>query len=109
MKTAVEKLNPTLAKIEVEVPFVEFKPYLDRTYKNLAGQISVPGFRKGKLPKQLIEQRAGFDYIVEASLNDALNDYYAQALGENDLSPWHSPSWTFSPSPPPRTAKLTSS
>lgn len=91
MKTAVEKLNPTLAKIEVEVPFAEFKPYLDRTYKNLAGQISVPGFRKGKLPKQLIEQRAGFDYIVEASLNDALNDYYAQALGENDLSPLAQP------------------
>ena len=91
MKTAVEKLNPTLAKIEVEVPFAEFKPYLDRTYKNPAGQISVPGFRKGKLPKQLIEQRAGFDYIVEASLNDALNDYYAQALGENELSPLAQP------------------
>jgi trigger factor len=91
VKTAVEKLNPTLAKIEVEVPFAEFKPYLDRTYKNLSGQISVPGFRKGKLPKQLIEQRAGFDYIVEASLNDALNDYYAQALGENELSPLAQP------------------
>ena len=91
MKTAVEKLNPTLAKIEVEVPFAEFKPYLDRTYKNLSDQISVPGFRKGKLPKQLIEQRAGFDYIVEASLNDALNDYYAQALGENELSPLAQP------------------
>ena len=91
MKTAVEKLNPTLAKIEVEVPFAEFKPYLDRTYKNLSGQISVPGFRKGKLPKQLIEQRAGFDYIVEASVNDALNDYYAQALGENELSPLAQP------------------
>lgn len=91
MKTAVEKLNPTLAKIEAEVPFAEFKPYLDRTYKNLSGQISVPGFRKGKLPKQLIEQRAGFDYIVEASLNDALNDYYAQALGENELSPLAQP------------------
>ena len=87
MKTAVEKLNPTLAKIEVEVPFAEFKPYLERTYKNLGEQMSVPGFRKGKLPKTLIEQRAGFDYIVEASLNEALNDYYAQALGENDLSP----------------------
>ena len=91
MKTAVEKLNPTLAKIEVEVPFAEFKPYLDRTYKNLAEQISVPGFRKGKLPKQLIEQRAGFDYIVEASLNEALNDFYAQALGENELSPLAQP------------------
>ena len=91
MKTAVEKLNPTLAKIEVEVPFAEFKSYLDRTYKNLAQQINVPGFRKGKLPKQLIEQRTGYDYIVEASLNDALNDFYSQALGENELSPLAQP------------------
>ena len=53
MKTAVEKINPTLAKIEVEVPFAEFKTYLDSTYKSLANQISVPGFRKGKTPQAL--------------------------------------------------------
>lgn len=91
MKTAVEKLNPTLAKIEVEVPFAEFKTYLDRTYKSLANQISVPGFRKGKTPKALIEQRAGFDFIVENALNDALNTYYSQALVENDLTPLAQP------------------
>lgn len=91
MKTAVEKLNPTLAKIEVEVPFAEFKTNLDKTYKELAQQIQVPGFRKGKTPKQLIEQRAGFDFIVENALNDGLNDYYGQALAENDLTPLAQP------------------
>lgn len=91
MKTAVEKLNPTLAKIEVEVPFAEFKTNLDKTYKELAQQIQVPGFRKGKTPKQLIEQRAGFDFIVENALNEGLNDYYAQALAENDLVPLAQP------------------
>lgn len=91
MKTAVEKINPTLAKIEVEVPFAEFKPYLDRAYKTLAGQINVPGFRKGKTPKALIEQRAGFDFIVENALNEALNSYYSQALAENELTPLAQP------------------
>nr|WP_210729497.1 trigger factor [Rothia terrae] len=91
VKTAVEKLNPTLAKIEVEVPFSEFKTYLDRTYKSLAQQIQVPGFRKGKTPKQLIEQRAGFDFIVENALNEGLNEFYSQALAENDLTPLAQP------------------
>ncbi|MGV3150275.1 trigger factor [Rothia nasimurium] len=91
MKTAVEKINPTLAKIEVEVPFAEFKTYLDRTYKSLANQISVPGFRKGKTPKALIDQRAGFDFVVENALNDALNSYYSQALAENELTPLAQP------------------
>lgn len=91
MKTAVEKINPTLAKIEVEVPFAEFKTYLDRTYKSLANQISVPGFRKGKTPKALIDQRAGFDFVVENALNDALNNFYQQALVENELTPLDQP------------------
>ncbi|WP_237186136.1 trigger factor [Rothia nasimurium] len=91
MKTAVEKINPTLAKIEVEVPFAEFKTYLDRTYKSLANQISVPGFRKGKTPKALIDQRAGFDFVVENALNDALNNFYQQALVENELTPLAQP------------------
>ena len=91
MKTAVEKLNPTLAKIEVEIPFAEFKTYLDRTYKSLAEQIQVPGFRKGKTPRALIEQRAGFDFIVENALNEGLNEFYQQALAENDLTPLAQP------------------
>ncbi|ORC22144.1 MULTISPECIES: trigger factor [Rothia] len=91
MKTAVEKINPTLAKIEVEVPFAEFKTYLDSTYKSLANQISVPGFRKGKTPRALIDQRAGFDFVVESALNDALNNFYQQALAENELTPLAQP------------------
>ncbi|MFW0108961.1 trigger factor [Rothia sp. P7181] len=91
MKTAVEKINPTLAKIEVEVPFAEFKTYLDRTYKSLAQQIQVPGFRKGKTPRALIEQRAGFDFVVENALNEGLNEFYQKALAENGLIPLAQP------------------
>lgn len=91
MKTAVEKLNPTLAKIQVDVPFEEFKPYLTKTYKDLAEQIQLPGFRKGKVPSALIDQRVGYDFVVENALNDALNGFYQQALAENELTPLSQP------------------
>ncbi|WP_129658446.1 trigger factor [Rothia uropygialis] len=91
MKTAVEKLNPTLAKIQVDVPFEEFKPFLTKTYKELAEQIQMPGFRKGKIPNQLIEQRVGFDFVVENALNEGLNGFYQEALSENELTPLAQP------------------
>lgn len=91
MKTAVEKLNPTLAKIQVEVPFEEFKPHLDSVYKELAHQIQLPGFRKGKVPAALIDQRVGYDFVVENALNEALNGFYQQALTENELTPLTQP------------------
>ena len=50
MKSAVETLSPTRAKLTVEVPFEELKPSLDAAYKKIAQQINVPGFRKGKVP-----------------------------------------------------------
>jgi trigger factor len=91
VKTNVEKLNPTLAKIQVDVPFEEFKPHLNKTYKDLANQIQLPGFRKGKVPASLIDQRVGFDFVVENALNDGLNGYYQQALTENELTPLAQP------------------
>jgi trigger factor len=91
VKTAVEKLNPTLAKIQVDVPFEEFKPFLNKTYKELAEQIQMPGFRKGKIPNQLIEQRVGYDFVVENALNEGLNGFYQQALTENELTPLAQP------------------
>lgn len=91
MKTAVEKLNPTLAKIQVDVPFEEFKPFLTKTYKDLAEQVQIPGFRKGKVPSALIDQRVGFDFVVENALNEGLNGFYQQALAENDLTPLTQP------------------
>ena len=91
MKTTVEKQNPTLAKIQVDVPFEEFKPFLTKTYKDLAHQIQLPGFRKGKVPAALIDQRVGYDFVVENALNDALNGFYQQALAENELTPLAQP------------------
>ncbi|MGH3345918.1 MAG: trigger factor, partial [Nocardioides sp.] len=55
MKSAVETLSPTRAKLTVEVPFEELKPSLDAAYKAIAQQINVPGFRRGKVPPTVID------------------------------------------------------
>ena len=62
MKSAVENLTPTRVKLTVEVPFEELKPGIDAAYKTIAGQIQVPGFRKGKVPNRLVDQRVGRGY-----------------------------------------------
>ena len=64
MKSAVETLSPTRARLTVEVPFEELKPSLDAAYKTIGQQIQVPGFRKGKVPARVIEQRFGFNRIT---------------------------------------------
>jgi len=57
VKSAVETLNPTRVKLTVEVPFDELKPSLDAAYKTIGSQINVPGFRAGKVPARIIDQR----------------------------------------------------
>ncbi len=65
MKSAVENLTATRVKLNVEVPFEELKPSIDAAYKTVASQIQVPGFRKGKVPSKLIDQRVGRGYVLE--------------------------------------------
>jgi trigger factor len=91
VKSAVETLNPTRVKLTVEVPFEELKPSLDAAYKKIAQQISVPGFRKGKVPAPVIDQRVGRQYVIGEAVNDALPALYVQALQENNLTPLSQP------------------
>ncbi|GAB3619429.1 trigger factor [Glutamicibacter endophyticus] len=91
MKSAVENLNPTRVKLTVEVPYEELKPRIDEAYKTIAQQIQVPGFRKGKVPSRLIDQRVGRGYVIETAVNDGLNEYYQKAMVENELTPLSRP------------------
>lgn len=91
MKSAVENLNPTRVKLKVEVPFEELKPQIDEAYKTAASQIQVPGFRKGKVPNKLIDQRVGRAYIIESAVNEGLNGYYQAAVQETEISPLSQP------------------
>jgi trigger factor len=91
VKSAVENLNPTRVKLKVEVPFEELKPQIDEAYKSVASQIQVPGFRKGKVPNKLIDQRVGRAYIIESAVNEGLNGYYQSAVQETEISPLSQP------------------
>ncbi|MFI7635225.1 trigger factor [Nonomuraea sp. NPDC049400] len=87
MKTAVEELSPTRVKLTVEVPFDELRPSMDAAYKKVAQQVRVPGFRPGKVPARIIEQRFGRAVVLEETLNDAVPKLYGQAVDEVDVFP----------------------
>lgn len=92
MKSAVETLNPTRVKLTVEVPFEELKPSLDAAYRTIAGQVNVPGFRKGKVPPRIIDQRFGRGAVLEEAVNEALPRLYSQAVQESAVHPLGQPS-----------------
>jgi len=85
VKSDLETLNPTRVKLTVEVPFEELKPSLDAAYKKIGGQVSIPGFRKGRVPPRVIDQRFGREVVLEEAVNDALPRFYGQAVEENDV------------------------
>lgn len=87
MKSAVETLSPTRAKLTVEVPFEELKPSLDKAYKQIAQQINVPGFRRGKVPPMVIDRQVGRGAVLDQAINETLPAKYAEALQANDLTP----------------------
>ncbi len=91
MKSAVETLSPTRAKLTVEVPFEELKPSLDAAYKKIAQQINVPGFRRGKVPPMVIDRQVGRGAVLDEAINEALPKLYVEALQANDLEPLAQP------------------
>jgi trigger factor len=91
VKSAVETLSPTRAKLTVEVPFEELKPSLDAAYKKIAQQINIPGFRKGKVPPMVIDRQVGRGAVLDEAINDVLPKKYIEALQANELTPLAQP------------------
>ena len=91
MKSSVEKLNDTRVKMTVEVPFEELTNEIDQAYKTIAASVNIPGFRKGKAPRKLIDARFGRGPVLEQVVNDALPSRYEAAIAENQLVPLGQP------------------
>ncbi|WP_405859521.1 trigger factor [Streptomyces sp. NBC_01515] len=91
MKSAVETLNPTRVRLSIEVPFEELKDSLDAAYKKINQQVTVKGFRKGKIPARVIDQRFGRGAVLEEAVNDALPKFYTEAVNEAELNPLGQP------------------
>jgi trigger factor len=85
VKTDVEELGPTRVKLTIEVPFEELKGSLDKAYREVARQVRVPGFRPGRVPPRIIDQRFGRGMVLEQAVNDAVPQLYGQALQDNDV------------------------
>jgi trigger factor len=85
VKTTVDKLSDTRVKLTVNVPFAELDQEIDQAYAAIAQQVSIPGFRKGKAPRQLIDARFGRGPILEQVVNDMLPSRYEQAVQSEDL------------------------
>ena len=90
-KTTAEKLTPTRAKLSVEVTLDELEPYLKQAYKTISEQVSIPGFRKGKVPAPIIDQRVGREAVIQEAVNHSLDDFYQAALAESDERPMGRP------------------
>ena len=85
MKSTVETLSPTRVRLAVEIPFTELKPSLDAAYKSIASQVRVPGFRPGKVPARIIDQRVGRAAVLEEAMSKALPRAYSDAVREIGL------------------------
>jgi trigger factor len=85
LKSVVEKLSPTRVKLSIEVSFDELTPHIDGAYKTLSEKINIPGFRKGKVPSAMIDQRVGRGAVLDEAINAALPTFYSQAAKENDV------------------------
>jgi len=89
--STVEQLSPSRVRITVEVPFTELKPSMDKAYREVAKSVNIPGFRRGKVPAMVIDQRFGRGVIIQEAFNDALPGLYSAAVAENKLTPLAQP------------------
>ncbi len=87
MKTTVEKLSPTRVKIDIAVSPEELKPSIDHAYEHIGSQVNVPGFRKGKVPPPLIDQRVGREEVLNHAVSDGLDKFYREAVTAEKLRP----------------------
>ncbi|MDR2453315.1 MAG: trigger factor [Bifidobacteriaceae bacterium] len=101
MKSVVASLGPTKAKLTVEVEAEDLKTAMDKAYKQIAGQVTIPGFRRGKAPKRVIDQRFGRGAVIAQALDDGLPGWFRAALEQSGLSPLAQPAIEFTRDPDP--------
>ncbi len=88
MRSTVEPVEPTKVKINVVVEPDELGPAIDRAVRRLSREVKVPGFRKGKVPRPVLEARIGRETLIaEAIEHEAVPEFYAKAVEEHGVEP----------------------
>ena len=85
MQSTIDKLGPTRVKLVLSVTPEELRPSIDRAYGRIAEQMAIPGFRKGKVPPPIIDQRVGRDEVLTHAINEGLDGFFRQAIEEHSL------------------------
>jgi trigger factor len=91
MQTTVENPEKHTVKLTIEVPVEQFSKDLDRTYRTIANQVKIPGFRKGKVPKPIIDAQVGRDAVLDEFVQSTVPTYFRQAVSDEELAPIGSP------------------
>jgi trigger factor len=90
--TTVEKISPTRVKLNIIVTPEELKPSITHAYQHIAEDVNIPGFRKGKVPPPIIDQRVGRSEVLNHAVNEGLDTFYRQAADEEKVRPLGRPS-----------------
>ena len=85
VQSTVEKLSPTRVKIAITVTPDELKPSIQHAYKHIAESVNIPGFRKGKVPPPIIDQRVGRAEVLNHAVSEGLDTFYREAVAEQNL------------------------
>ena len=85
MKTTIEKQPENMVKVEIEVPAKDAVNYYNNAAKRLAQYVNIPGFRKGKAPRNIVEQNIGEERIKHEALEGALPRIFSEVIKENDF------------------------
>lgn len=91
MPSTFEQLTPTRVKFTVEIPFADLQPALKKAYKDIAEQVNIPGFRKGKVPAAVIDQRFGRGVVLQEAINDVIPGAYNKAVADAKVTPLAQP------------------
>lgn len=87
MEAKMEKIDVNVVKFEVKVEADKFKEALTRAYKKNIKKFNVPGFRKGKVPMNVVKKYYGVEVLLEDAVNFSIEGSYAEALKENNVRP----------------------
>ncbi|MBN8206415.1 trigger factor [Microbacterium esteraromaticum] len=83
--STVEKLSPTRVKLTITVTPEDLKPSIAHAYEHIAQDVQIPGFRKGKVPAPIIDQRVGRGAVIEHAVNEALDGFFREAAAEHGV------------------------
>jgi len=87
MQTTVEATDKHTVKLTIEVPADQVDKDLDLTYRSIAREIKIPGFRPGKAPKPIIDAQVGIDVVLEEFVHQSVPSYFRTAVSDEDLAP----------------------